>query len=129
LCALYGYEGRDLSIFQNGRVGAGFFPLLVGACCAVQAAVFVFRPQDEKVAPVTAAEIYSIGRMLGIILGSLLIMAYAGFVIGTIVMLACFWISRPAAGHIAKTAVAVGAVATASYYLFGVLLNIPLPSF
>lgn len=129
LCAFYAYEGSDLLVFQNGRVGAGFFPLLVGACCAVQAAAFVLRPQGERGAPTTVEELYSIGRMLGVILGSLLVMAYAGFLIGTMFMLGCFWINRWAVGHLVRTSAAVIAVSGGAYLLFGVLLKIPLPSF
>lgn len=129
VCVAFGYFGRDLSFLNNGRPGAGFFPMLIGAACLVQAGLLVMRPGGERVAAMSAAELLSIIRIISIVAFSLVIMSYAGFLISTMFMLTCFWVNDLSARPLLKALCAVAATSLGTYGLFDVLLNVPLPPF
>ena len=116
----------------TARPGAGFFPLMVGAFGAVMALVWTVgafrRPAavSGPAEPGTPGE--GFGRVVataGSLVGFCLVLPYAGYPAAALVFTAVLlrWLG---AGW--RSAVVIGfASAALSYYLFGVVLSVPLP--
>jgi putative tricarboxylic transport membrane protein len=113
------------------RPGAGFFPLGVGAFGAVLALVWtvsVFRRAPASGAADQRAPGEGLGRVVataGSLAGFCLLLPYAGYPVAALVFAAVLlrWLG---AGW--RSALVIGlASAALSYYLFGVVLSVPLP--
>jgi putative tricarboxylic transport membrane protein len=113
------------------RPGAGFFPLGVGAFGAVLALVWtvsVFRRAPASRAAEQRAPVEGFGRVVataGSLAGFCLVLPYAGYPVAAAVFTAVLlrWLG---AGW--RSALVIGlASAALSYYLFGVVLSVPLP--
>ena len=115
----------------TARPGAGFFPLGVGAFGAVLALVWtvsVFRRAPASGAADPRAPVEGLGRVVataGSLAGFCLLLPYAGYPVTALVFAAVLlrWLG---AGW--RSALVIGlASAALSYYLFGVVLSVPLP--
>ena len=115
----------------TARPGAGFFPLGVGAFGAVLALVWtvsVFRRAPASGAADRRAPGEGLGRVVataGSLAGFCLLLPYAGYPVAALVFAAVLlrWLG---AGW--RSALVIGlASAALSYYLFGVVLSVPLP--
>lgn len=113
------------------RPGAGFFPLGVGAVGAVLALVWAVRVFRRAPAAGTAeprAPVEGVGRVVataGSLAGFCLLLPYAGYPVAALVFAAVLlrWL-----GAAWRSALVIGlASAALSYYLFGVVLSVPLP--
>lgn len=113
------------------RPGAGFFPLGVGAVGAVLALVWtvsVFRRAPASGAAEPRAPGEGLGRVVataGSLAGFCLLLPYAGYPVAALVFAAVLlrWL-----GAAWRSALVIGlASAALSYYLFGVVLSVPLP--
>jgi putative tricarboxylic transport membrane protein len=114
------------------RPGAGFFPLGVGAFGAIMALVWTVSAFRRR-APVSGAAdqrapVEGLGRVVataGSLAGFCLLLPYAGYPVTALVFAAVLlrWLG---AGW--RSALVIGlASAALSYYLFGVVLSVPLP--
>ena len=115
----------------TARPGAGFFPLGVGAFGAVMAlgwTVSVFRRVPASGATDQRAPGEGLGRVVataGSLAGFCLLLPYAGYPVAALVFAAVLlrWL-----GAAWRSALVIGlASAALSYYLFGVVLSVPLP--
>jgi len=115
----------------TARPGAGFFPLGVGAFGAVMALVWtvsVFRRAPAWGAADQRAPVEGLGRVVataGSLAGFCLLLPYAGYPVAALVFAAVLlrWL-----GAAWRSALVIGlASAALSYYLFGVVLSVPLP--
>jgi len=115
----------------TARPGAGFFPLGVGAFGAVMALVWTvsaFRRAPVSGAVDQRAPAEGVGRVVataGSLVGFCLLLPYAGYPGAALVFSAVLlrWLG---AGW--GSALVIGlASAAISYYLFGVVLSVPLP--
>jgi hypothetical protein len=127
----YLLNGLTLPIGTTERPGAGFFPLAIGAFGAVMALVWTVTAFRR--APVTAAEEPGISRdargrvvtTAAALIGFCFLLPWLGYPIAALVFvtLVLRWLG---AGW--RTAGVTGVVSAAvSYYLFGVILDVPLP--
>lgn len=127
----YLLNGLALPIGTTARPGAGFFPLAIGAFGAVMA--LVWTVVAFRRVPVTAAGEPGIsgdarGRVVATaaaLIGFCVLLPWAGYPIAALVFVTLLlrWLG---AGW--RAAVATGvASAAVSYYLFGVVLDVPLP--
>jgi putative tricarboxylic transport membrane protein len=128
---VYLMTGLALPLGTTSRPGAGFFPIAIGAFGAIMA--LVWTAAAFRRAPVAAAGEPGIsgpakGRVVATtaaLLGFCFLLQWAGYPIAALVfvtvLLRCLGAGWRAA---AVTGVASAAV---SYYVFGVLLNVPLP--
>lgn len=115
------------------RPGPGFFPLLVGVVLCVAALAFVvetFRRSPRTPAPWAAQALpadarWRVGATSAALVGFCLLLPWLGYPLVTFAFVTLLLRSLGAAW---TTAVISGlASAAASYYLFGVLLSVPLP--
>jgi len=115
----------------TARPGAGFFPLGVGAFGAVLALVWTvraFRRAPASGAADQRAPGEGRGRVVataGSLAGFCLLLPYAGYPVAALVFAAVLlrWL-----GAAWRSALVIGlASAALSYYLFGVVLSVPLP--
>ncbi|MGH7323637.1 MAG: tripartite tricarboxylate transporter TctB family protein [Candidatus Rokuibacteriota bacterium] len=114
----------------TARPGAGFFPLAIGAFGAVMAlawTVTAFRrapaPLEHRGAPIEG--LGRVGATAGALVGFCLLLSWVGYPVAALVFVAVL-LRRLGAGW--TSALVIGlASAAVSYYLFGVLLSVPLP--
>ena len=116
----------------TARPGAGFFPLGVGAFGAIMALVWTVSAFRRRALVSGAVEprapVEGLGRVVataGSLVGFCLFLPYAGYPVAALVFAAVLlrWLG---AGW--RSALVVGlASAALSYYLFGVVLSVPLP--
>jgi len=116
----------------TARPGAGFFPLMVGAFGAVMAVVWTVsafrRPAAVSGPAEPGAPVEGFGRVVataGSLVGFCLVLPYAGYPVAALVFTAVLlrWLG---AGW--RSALVIGlASAALSYYLFGIVLSVPLP--
>jgi hypothetical protein len=113
------------------RPGAGFFPLVIGAFGVVMAlgwTMTAFRrvpAAAAEAAPVPAEPRRRVVATAGVLVGFCLLLPWVGYPVAAFVFVALLlrWLG---AGW--RSAVVTGlASAAVSYYLFGVLLSVPLP--
>jgi putative tricarboxylic transport membrane protein len=127
----YLFNGLSLPIGTTARPGAGFFPLAIGAFGAVMALVWTVAAFRR--APVVAAEEPGIsgdarGRVVttaAALIGFCVLLPWLGYPVVALVFVTLLlrWLG---AGW--RAAVVTGVTSAAvSYYLFGVLLDVPLP--
>jgi putative tricarboxylic transport membrane protein len=112
------------------RPGAGFFPLAIGAFGAVMALAWTLSAFRR--APAAAghqgAPVEGFGRVVataGALIGFCLLLSWVGYPVAALAFVAVLlrWLG---AGW--RSALVIGLVSAAvSYYLFGVLLAVPLP--
>jgi len=112
------------------RPGPGFFPLAIGAFGVVMALAWTlsaFR-RVPAAAGHPGAPVEGFGRVVataGALVGFCLLLSWVGYPVAALVFVAVLlrWLG---AGW--KSALVIGLTSAAgSYYLFGVLLNVPLP--
>jgi len=115
----------------TARPGAGFFPLVVGAFGAVMALVWTvsaFRRAAVSGPAEPGAPVDGFGRVVataGSLVGFCLVLPYAGYPAAALVFTAVLlrWLG---AGW--RSALVIGlASAALSYYVFGIVLSVPLP--
>jgi Tripartite tricarboxylate transporter TctB family len=129
-CGGYLASGLTLPLGTTARPGPGFFPLAIGAFGAIMA--LVWTAAAFRRVPETATEPGISGDARG------RVVATAAALIGFCILLR--WVGYPVAALVFVTlllrwlgagwrsAVVTGvASAAVSYYVFGVLLNVPLP--
>ncbi len=112
------------------RPGPGFFPLAIGAFGAVMA--LVWTASAFRRSPTTALDhgtsVEGFGRVVataGALVGFCVLLSWVGYPVAALVFVVMLlrWLG---AGW--RSALVIGvASAAASYYLFGVLLDVPLP--
>lgn len=129
-CGGYLASGLTLPLGTTARPGPGFFPLAIGAFGAIMALVWTaaaFRRVPEAATePGISAD--ARGRVLataGALIGFCFLLRWVGYPVAALVFMTLLlrWLG---AGW--RSAVVTGvASAVVSYYLFGVLLNVPLP--
>ena len=129
-CGGYLASGLTLPLGTTARPGPGFFPLAIGAFGAIMALVWTaaaFRRVPEAATePGISAD--ARGRVLataGALIGFCILLRWVGYPVAALVFMTLLlrWLG---AGW--RSAVVTGvASAAVSYYLFGVLLNVPLP--
>jgi len=116
----------------TARPGAGFFPLAVGAFGAVMALVWTVSAFQRRISVSGAVDqrppADAVGRVVataGSLVGFCLLLPYAGYPVAALVFAAVLlrWL-----GASWRSALVIGlASAAVSYYLFGVVLSVPLP--
>ena len=121
-----------LAMGTTARPGPGFFPLTVGAFGAIVAASWVMRAFRRAPAPAAAGGAMPSGdtraRVVatgGVLVGFCLLLPWVGYTVAAFLFTG-FLLRRLGAGW--KGALATALVsALGSWYLFGVLLGVPLP--
>ncbi len=112
-----------LGLTRDGGPGPGFFPLVLGVIVATLAAVNIVRPEVERI------DLPQLRRIL-LILGALAVYALLleplGYVVATALLLGILF------GALAERRrwwqpVSALAVSFATYYVFRLLLSVPLP--
>jgi hypothetical protein len=126
----YLLSGLALPLGTTAKPGPGFFPLAIGAFGAIMALVWTaaaFRRAPEAAgAPGIPAD--ARGRVVATavaLVGFCVLLPWVGYPVAALVFMTLLlrWLG---AGW--RSAVVTGiASAAVSYYLFGVLLNVPLP--
>ena len=126
----YLLSGLALPLGSTARPGPGFFPLAIGAFGAIMA--LVWTAAAFRRAPVAAGEpgisADARGRVVATavaLIGFCFLLRWVGYPVAALVFVTLLlrWLG---AGW--RAAVVTGvASAAVSYYLFGVLLNVPLP--
>ena len=123
--AFMAYQANRLPMrdVMTGAMGPGFLPLVLGVGIAALAAVSFLRPEVERIA------MPHVGRILLLLLA---LIGYAvgldrlGYVVTTFAMLAIMFVALAERGR--AWLVALAAVVTVgSYYVFRILLQVPLP--
>jgi putative tricarboxylic transport membrane protein len=126
----YLFSGLALPLGTTAKPGPGFFPLVIGAFGAIMALVWTaaaFRRAPE-VSTEPALPSDARGRVVattGALIGFCLLLRWVGYPVAALVFVTLLlrWLG---AGW--RSAVVTGvASAAVSYYLFGVLLDVPLP--
>lgn len=127
----YLMSGLALPIGTIARPGPGFFPLAIGAFGAIMALVWTaaaFRRAPEAAATEPATPPDARGRVVATaaaLIGFCLLLRWAGYPIAALAFVTLLLRSLGAGW---RAAVVTGvASAAVSYYLFGVLLDVPLP--
>ncbi|HSL47911.1 MAG TPA: tripartite tricarboxylate transporter TctB family protein [Candidatus Deferrimicrobiaceae bacterium] len=112
------------------RPGPGFFPLAIGAFGAVMA--LVWTASAFRRSPTTALDhgtaVEGFGRVVataGALVGFCVLLSWVGYPVAALVFVVVLlrWLG---AGWRSALVIGVASAAT-SYYLFGVLLDVPLP--
>ena len=129
-CGGYLASGLTLPLGTTARPGPGFFPLAIGAFGAIMALVWTaaaFRRVPETVTePAISPD--ARGRVVATaaaLIGFCILLRWVGYPVAALVFVTLLlrWLG---AGW--RSAVVTGvASAAVSYYVFGVLLNVPLP--
>jgi putative tricarboxylic transport membrane protein len=126
----YLLSGLALPLGTTAKPGPGFFPLAIGAFGAIMALVWTaaaFRRAPAAAAePTTPAD--ARGRVLATaaaLIGFCFLLRWVGYPVAALVFMTLLlrWLGAGWRGAVV-TGIASAAV---SYYLFGVLLNVPLP--
>ena len=126
----YLQSGLALPLGTTARPGPGFFPLAIGAFGAVMALVWTvaaFRraPAAAAEAGISGEERARVAATTAALIGFCFLLRWVGYPVAALVFVTLLlrWLG---AGW--RSAVVTGvASAAVSYYLFGVLLNVPLP--
>jgi|SRR5688572_22013588 putative tricarboxylic transport membrane protein len=126
----YLLSGLALPLGTTAKPGAGFFPLAIGAFGAVLALVWTvtaFRrvPEAAKEPALAADAQERVLATTAALIGFCFLLRWVGYPVAALVFMTLLlrWLG---AGW--RSAVVTGvASAAVSYYLFGVLLNVPLP--
>lgn len=127
----YLLNGLALPLGTTARPGAGFFPLAIGAFGAVMALVWTvaaFRRAPAATAAEPGLSGEARGRVVATtaaLIGFCFVLRWVGYPVAALVFVTLLlrWLG---AGW--RAAVVTGvASAAVSYYLFGILLDVPLP--
>lgn len=119
--------GWELRVFVGGRPGAGFFPLILTSLLAAFALSLVLRPGSTAVARPIRTDLVSLGRVFGIIALTVLMMPYTGYLVAILVLLALTWLPNRRLGPIWGRASLMVTVTLGTYFLFYLLMGVPLP--
>ena len=123
----YGLLGRDLPLLIKGRLAAGFFPLIITILLVVSALSMLIRPGHETVEMPTREEFAILGRTLGTVAFTVLIMPYVGFLVATFVLLVLTWLPTNDPARRIVRLILVAVITLAAYATFRLLLNVQLP--
>jgi putative tricarboxylic transport membrane protein len=110
------------------RPGAGFFPLVVGVLFCLVAAAFVietFRRPSARAATVAANARIRAFSTAGALVGFVLLLPWLGYPAVTFLFVTAML--RALGGSWILALATASAAAAGSYYLFAVLLAVPLP--
>ena len=129
-CGGYLASGLTLPLGTTARPGPGFFPLAIGAFGAIMALVWTaaaFRRVPEAatepgISPDARRRVVATAAAL---IGFCILLRWVGYPVAALVFVTLLlrWLG---AGW--RSAIVTGvASAAVSYYVFGVLLNVPLP--
>lgn len=127
IAIVYGLLGWDLSWVVRGRPSAGFFPLIITFLLAVAALSMLIRPGAETVEMPTREALVSLGRVLGIVVFTVVIMPYTGYLIAALALLALVWLPADDPARRSVRVFLVVLIALGSHALFGLLLGVQLP--
>ena len=129
-CGGYLASGLTLPLGTTARPGPGFFPLAIGAFGAIMALVWTaaaFRrvPETATEPGISADARGRVVATAAALIGFCILLRWVGYPVAALVFVTLLlrWLG---AGW--RSAVVTGvASAAVSYYVFGVLLNVPLP--
>jgi len=103
--------------------GPGVLPTALGVGIMVLAAISFFRPEVERVA---LPQIGRIGVILGSLIGYALLLEPLGYLASTTLLLAFLFIAFAERRRLWQPLAAV-AMSFGTYYIFRILLSVPLP--
>lgn len=127
IAIIYGLLGWDLPWVVRARPAAGFFPLLITLLLLLAALSMLIRPGAETVEMPTRPQLASLGRILGIVVFTVVVMPYTGFLVATVALLALVWLPADDPARRSVRVFLVIFIAGASYALFRLLLGVQLP--
>jgi len=108
---------------RDGTVGPGLLPLALGIGIAVLAAINILRPEVERI---ELPQFRRILMILGALVAYALVLEGAGYLIATALLLGFLLIALADRRRWWQPVVAVG-VSLATYYVFRIVLGLPLP--
>lgn len=127
---VYLANGSPLTLGTAARPGPGFYPLGVGVFGAAVALVWVARTLRRSPASASAAVIDAEGRgrvgaTAGLLLGFCLLLPWVGYPVAAFLFTGLM-LRALGARWVPALVIALGS-ALASFYVFGVVLGVPLP--